>query len=131
MSKTNSINFPNMLDPTTGRASIAEDNMSIINRVRLLMLTDPTELYNEPVFGVGLKKYLFQYNNDNVRAIIQSKIVDQLRAFEPCANADKTSFADGLLFTGESSPQQEYNKLKMTVGVSTIFGDTVNVSVDS
>jgi len=135
MAKTTSWAFPNMIDPSRNKVQIVEDDASVVNRVRLLMLSDPTELYNEPQFGLGLKRYLWQYNNANTRAIIQSKIVEQLTLFEPSVESESTSFADGLLFTGEENipSSQEFNQLKMTVGLHTIYGDdlTVNLNTDT
>lgn len=135
MAKTTSWAFPNMIDPSRNKVQIVEDDASVVNRVRLLMLSDPTELYNEPQFGLGLKRYLWQYNNANTRAIIQSKIIEQLTLFEPSVEPEATSFADGLLFTGEENipSSQEFNQLKMTVGLHTIYGDdlTVNLNTDT
>lgn len=126
---TNSLSFPNMIDPVRGRVATKTDNASVVNRTRLLMLTEPTELYNEPTFGVGLKRYLFQYNNENVKAMIKDKIVEQLGLFEPCCDAQATEFSDGLLFTGDTDTQ-DFNVLKMSVGLKTIYGDveTINLS---
>lgn len=126
---TNSLSFPNMIDPVRNRVATKTDNASVVNRTRLLMLTEPTELYNEPIFGVGLKRYLFQYNNENVKAMIKDKIVEQLRLFEPCCDAQATEFTDGLIFTGDTDTQ-DFNVLKMSVGLKTIYGDveTINLS---
>lgn len=126
---TNSLSFPNMIDPVRNRVATKTDNASVVNRTRLLMLTEPTELYNEPTFGVGLKRYLFQYNNENVKAMIKDKIVEQLRLFEPCCDAQATEFTDGLIFTGDTDTQ-DFNVLKMSVGLKTIYGDveTINLS---
>ena len=122
-----------MLDPSKNMVSVVEDNASIVNRTRLLILTNPTELYNSPTFGVGLKRYLWQYNNENTKAIIKDRIVDQLREHEPCVDPDKTSFADGLMFTGNADMEesfQDLNRLKMTVGLQTIFGDDLEVKLN-
>lgn len=129
MTMTNSLSFPNMIDPVRNRVATKTDNASVVNRTRLLMLTEPTELYNEPTFGVGLKRYLFQYNNENVKAMIKDKIVEQLRLFEPCCDAQATEFTDGLIFTGDTDTQ-DFNVLKMSVGLKTIYGDveTINLS---
>lgn len=129
---TNSIAFPNMFDPVRNQVSIYSGNKSIVNRTRLLILSNPTELYNSPTFGVGLKKYLWQYNTANVRAIIQAKIKDQLKASEPCVDAEKTQFADGLLFTEspDADKRNGLNELKMTVGLQTIYNDKVDVAID-
>ena len=130
MKMTSSISFPNLFDPVRNRVAVKTDNASIVNRTRLLMLTEPTELYNEPTFGVGLKQYLFQYNNENTKAMIKDRIVDQLRLFEPCCDAEATVFTDGLIFSGQDSDNtQKFNKLEMSVGLKTKFGDTETLNL--
>lgn len=132
MAETTSLSFPKMFNVSGNQVAVLEDSQSVVNRTRLLILTEPTELYNNPNQGVGLKRYLYQYNTDNQKAIIKDKIVEQLRIHEPCVVADDTQFADGLLFTGDStSIEQEYNQLKMTVAVKTTFGDTLNVTLNN
>ena len=91
MAYTSSIAFPNMFDISRGIVQILEDDRSVVNRDRLLILTEPTELYNNPDFGVGLRQHIWKYNRPNERAIIQDKISDQLRKHEPCVEADKTT----------------------------------------
>ena len=133
MAKTSSIAFPNMLDPARNCVNVVEDNASIVNRTRLLFLTDPTELYNSPDFGVGLRRYLWQYNTENIQAIIQDKMVAQLDKHEPCVDAAKTKFADSLLFTGADSAiakEIDFNTLTMTVGLVTKYQDTLEVTID-
>ena len=130
---TSSIAWPNMFDVTRNRVAIYEGSRSIVNRTKLLILSNPTELFNEPTFGVGLKRYLWQYNNANTKAVIQAKIVEQLHASEPYVDADKTVFTDGLVYSGdtlyEGTPIED-NELKMTVGLQTIYKDTLNLSID-
>lgn len=126
---TNSIAFPNMINVAGNRVSVKSGQSSVVNRVRLLMLTDPTELYNEPTFGVGLKRYLWQYNTPNTTAMIQNRIREQVRLYEPCVDADKTSFADGLIFSQEDA-QALYNELKMTVGLHTVYGDELSITLN-
>ena len=131
MANTNSWNFPNMLDITTNRVNIIQDEASVTNRSRLLILTEPTELYNNPNFGVGLKRYLWQYNTENVRAMLKDKIKEQLRLHEPCVDADDTEFSDSLLDAENNQfNAQEYNRLKLTVGLKTTFGGTANLPLD-
>lgn len=125
--------FPNLIDPARNCINIAEDNISVVNRSRLLILSNPTELYNEPLFGVGLKKYLWQYNTANVRAMIQDNIKEQLRLFEPSVVPDETQFEDGLMFSeseDSSISAQEFNRLKMTVGLRTTFGTDVDIDLN-
>lgn len=132
MARTNSLAWPTMFDVSRNKVSTVSDNTSIVSRVRLLMLSDPTELYNNPTFGVGLKRYLWQYNTTNTRARIQDRIVECIGEHEPCVVAEQTKFADSLLFTQSNEvPVQEFNKLKMTVGLQTIYGDEVSVELNS
>ena len=129
---TNSIAFPNMFDVARSRVATLEGRPSIVNRTRLLILTEPTSLYNEPNFGVGLSRHLWKYNNENEKAIIRDRIVRQLKLYEPSCDADKTEFADGLLFT-EKNVQEQLNDpdhLKMTVALHTIYGDDITVETD-
>lgn len=126
MSKTNSIKFPNMIDVASNRVGLYTDNESVVNRTRLLFLSDQNSLYNNPSFGLGLKRFLFTYNSPNTVAIIKDQMVEKLREFEPCVDPDQTSFADGLLFT-EKEPVENFNHLKMTVGLRTVYNDDVEV----
>ena len=121
-----------MFDVARNRVNLYTDSRSIVNRTKLLMLTDPTEIYNNLTQGVGLKRYLWQYNNDNVKALIKDRLKDQLRENEPCVDADKTSFADGLMFSEgqQSYSAQDFNRLKMTVGLSSIYGDIIKFPID-
>lgn len=129
---TSSLSWPNMFDIARNRVATMEDNTSLVSRSRLLILSDPTSLYNSPDFGVGLKKYLWQYNNENQKAIIKDNIVEQLRLHEPYCIPDETQFADGLLFTGDNDnySAQEYNRLKMTVAICTNYQDMVEVKLN-
>lgn len=129
MAKTTSWAFPNMINITQNCVNIAEDNKSITNRTKLLLLTEPTELYNEPEFGTGLRKYLWQYNTENTKARLKDTIVEKLHRYEPCVDAEKTSFADGLLFSEGviESEGENPNVLKLTIGLQTIFKDVLQI----
>ena len=131
MSYTNSIAFPNMIDVSKGTVQLAEDNASVVNRTRLLILTEPTELYNEPNFGVGLKRHLWKYNTENEKALIRDRIVAQLNLHEPCVVAENTAFADGLLFSGSADAAEDLNALKMTVSLQTTFGSNASIDLNS
>lgn len=133
MSKTNSIKFPNMIDVARNQVGLYVDNESVINRTRLLFLSDPTSLYNNPTFGVGLKRYLFQYNQPNTFAMIKDRMIDQLREHEPCVEADQTVFSKGLVseetFNTVNSIE-DFNHLKMTVGLKTTYKEEVEVKLN-
>lgn len=130
MANTTSIAWPNMFDVARNKVATYEDRQSVTNRSKLLVLTEPTELYNNIDFGVGLKRYVWQYNNENQKAIIKDRIVEQLRLHEPCVVPDSTQLADGLLFTGSGDESaQNYNKLELTLMLATTFGDILEVGI--
>lgn len=119
-----------MFDISQNKVSVLTDSTSIVNRTRLLMLTDPTALYNEPEMGVGLSRYIGRYNTDNVRAEVKDRIIDQLRAYEPCVVPDKTEWADGLIFTGQPNDNHiKPHKLEMTVALKTIYDSIAELNI--
>lgn len=133
MATTTSLGFPNMFGVAQNVINVLEDNASIVNRSRLLILTEPTELYNNPQFGVGLKRHLWKYNTENERAIVRDRIVAQLRLYEPCVVPDDTKFADGLSYTGVADPASQsarMNKLDMTIGLVTTYGAKLEVELN-
>lgn len=132
MAYTNSWAWPNIFNVSQNQVNIVEDNRSIVSRTRLLILSEPTSLFNSPDFGVGLKRHLWQYNTQNQKAIIKDRIVAQLKLNEPSVLPEKTQYANGLLFTGSPSDDmnQDYNQLKMTVAVVTNYNETLEVTVE-
>lgn len=132
MAYTNSWAWPNIFNVSQNQVNIVEDNKSIVSRTRLLILSEPTSLFNSPDFGVGLKRHLWQYNTENQKAIIKDRIVAQLKLNEPSVFPEKTQYANGLLFTGSLSDDidQDYNQLKMTVAVVTNYNETLEVTVE-
>ena len=131
MAHTTSLSFPNMFNVSQNRVTVLEDSKSVVNRSRLLILTNPTELYNEPQFGVGLHRHMWKYNSENEKGIILDRIKEQLRLHEPYVTPDETSYADGLLFTGGSEQHEAYktNELEMTIALQTTFADNATVKI--
>jgi phage baseplate assembly protein W len=118
-----------MIDVSRGTVAVLKDNESIVNRCRLLILTEENEMYNSPEFGVGLKRHLWKYNNENEKAIIRDRITEKLRMYEPCCIPEKTEYADGLLYTESEDTPADVNKLKMSIIIYTIYGDNLNVNL--
>ena len=128
MANTTSLAWPNMFDIARNRVSVNTDDIAITNRTKLLFLTDPTELYNNLNQGVGLRKYLWTYNNDNTVAMIESNMMAQLKLHEPSIYAEKTTFT--TTSTNNTADQNTANSMiKMTVVMKTVFGSTVTVDI--
>ena len=134
MAETTSLAFPNMFNIANNKVSVLENTNSVANRTRLLILSEPTELYNEPDFGVGLKRHLWKYNNDAEKGLVKDRITQQLRLHEPCVYPDKTQYSDGLLFSGDQTqynPALDSNTLAMTVALQTVFKEEAKVTLNS
>ena len=124
-----SLSFPNMFDVSRNSVGVLSDNAAVVNRCRLLILTEQGELFNSPRYGVGLKRHLWKYNNENEKAIICDRVTEQLRIYEPCCIADETKYSDTLLFTETESSALDANRLKMSIILKTVFGDTLNIDL--
>lgn len=113
--------FPNIFDVSRSKVNIYTDAKAIVSRVRLLLLTDPTELHMVPNFGVGLRKYMFTYNNDNTVALIKDKLIDQLRLWEPAVIPEETKVERGLAYTESNTGDvtNDINHLKLTITLTT------------
>lgn len=132
MARTTSIKFPNMIDPSRNTINVVQDNASIANRCRLLVLTEPTELYNEPEFGMGLKRYLWQYNGSTVRGMMQDKLRKVFGEWEPCVIADHTELSDTLSASEDSiNSAVNIEALAAAITVVTKYGDTLSLGLSA
>ena len=128
-----SLAWPNMFDVARSKVNLYVNERSLTNRIKLLLLTDPTELYMEPKFGVGLRKHIFKYNNDNVIALIQDELIEQLRLWEPGVNPDATTVKRGPnhnwdIHTWETV-SSKMNTLDLRITVQTIYSRTLTFGV--
>lgn len=128
MAETTSLAFPNMFNIAANKVSVITDTASVANRTRLLILTEQTELYNNPEFGVGLKRHLWHYNNDAERGLVKDRITQQLRLHEPCVYPEKTQYSDSLTFTEATTP--EHNTMALTVAMQTVFKADVKITLN-
>lgn len=122
-----------MFDVSKGQALLFSDAKSICNRIKLLLLTDPTEMHMNPNFGVGLRKYMFNYNNENTIARIKDNLVEQLRLWEPAVDPDKTVVKRSTSSGGSAELDTsvgELNKLKLTISVTAINSDVIQFEID-
>lgn len=133
MPETTSLAFPNMFNIATNQVNVIEDSASVANRSRLLILSEPTELYNNPDFGVGLKRHLWKYNTEAERGLVKDRITAQLRLHEPCVYPEKTQYSDGLLFSEDQTQVNsalDGNHMKLTVALQTVFKEEAKVNLN-
>ena len=126
MINTSSLCWPNIFNVSQNKTSVYENEQSILNRVKLLLLTEPTSVYNEPNQGVGLSRYLFRYNDANVRAELLERIKTQLDLYEPCVVAHKTQWADKDL---SETTYSKDSTLGATLILHTIYDTVINLDL--
>lgn len=134
MANTTSWAWPNIFNISQNRVAIYEDNKAIVSRGRLLILTEPTEVYHEPEHGVGMKRYLFRYNKPNVKAEICDRCKAQFGLHDPSVDAPNTDWADGLKFSGSDDNitlNDKLSHLKMTIALKTKYGDVLNLELNN
>lgn len=124
-SNTTSLSFPKMFDVVQNRVGVLQDNHSVTNRVRLLLLTSPTEMYNSPRVGTRLRNYTSQYITDNTKAALKDEIVSKIEEFEPCAQKGETAVIFNRRIDSEIDPDPDH--LQMVVSVKTTFGGVSEV----
>jgi len=122
-----------MFDVARSKVNLYTDTQSIINRVRLLILTEPTELYMVPNFGVGLKRYMYTYNNENTIAMIKDRLIEQLRLWEPAVVAEETEVQRGAQSdaSNELALVSELNHLQLTVSLKTTYSQDISFDVEA
>jgi hypothetical protein len=116
-----------MFDGARNRVAVLEDDASVTNRTRLLLLSCPGQLYNGVDFGVGLPRTQLQYNTPVAHAVLEQRIKDQLAKYEPMVYPEMTvlnkrpanKYGDINGDAEEIAP----NKLEATVAIVTRFSE--------
>jgi len=76
--------LPLTIDPKDGPYSLIQDYATLMRQnLKMLLLTAPGERIMIPHYGVGLRNFLFENNNQNVRGDITAKIKEQVKIFLP------------------------------------------------
>ena len=83
MSRGLSPSLPITKDPQDGYRLNKSYIDMVKQNVKMLVLTAPGERIMDPLFGVGLRNYLFRLNNSEVRNEIRAKITQQIGKYLP------------------------------------------------
>lgn len=75
--------FPLVLVEEGGYKSNTTIKQVVKQNLKNLILTSPGERIMDPDFGVGLRNYLFETNNDSTASLLNSRIRQQLKKYMP------------------------------------------------
>ncbi len=102
--------LPLTLDTTNGYQLNQSFQESVKQNLAGLVLTVPGERIMDPAFGVGIRKYLFELDNEQVRSDIAGKIYQQVSIYIPWVQIQDISFT-----TQRDNPELDANFLYMSM----------------
>ena len=76
-----SIAFPNMFTRTS--TNFVTDKEATFQNLKYLILSEKGELFGDPFYGVGLKKYLFDQNDTIIKDLVLDDIYTAIATFMP------------------------------------------------
>jgi uncharacterized protein len=76
------VSFPPRIGPD-GRIARSDGDDNVRESIRTILLTDPGERIMLPAFGAGLRAFLFEPNTPASHRLIEERIVQSLRRWEP------------------------------------------------
>ena len=76
-----SIAFPNMFTRTS--TNFVTDKEATFQNLKYLILSEKGELFGDPFYGVGLKKYLFDQNDTIIKDLVLDDMYTAIAIFMP------------------------------------------------
>ena len=83
-------------NPVTSDVSIVTDIQDIKRAVRHIVLLNPGEKPFHPEIGTGVRAALFQNFTAPIKALLSSRVQEQLRKYEPRIEVTNVSFNDNI-----------------------------------
>ncbi|WP_375229597.1 GPW/gp25 family protein [Roseobacter sp. S98] len=75
--------FPPEFDPSTGEIRMAEAEEDVAESLRILMNTRPGERIMQPTYGCRIHDYVFEPNDSETQAGIETAVRQAILFFEP------------------------------------------------
>jgi len=76
-----SIAFPNMFNRTN--TNVVSDYYATLQNLKMLLWSEKNELLGDPYFGAGVKRYLYEQNDNVLRDILIDEIYTAIATFMP------------------------------------------------
>ena len=95
-------------NPVTSDVSTVTDIQDIKRAVRHLVLLNPGEKPFHPEIGTGVRAALFQNFTSPIKALLSSRVQEQLQKYEPRIEVTNVSFNDNI-DNNELSCKIEFN----------------------
>lgn len=92
-----SISFPKMFATKT-KTGLVQDYDATLQNLKMLIFSEKGELFGDPYFGTGLKRYLYDPNDKIIRDILIDELYIAIATFMPqikIKRSDITVINDG------------------------------------
>jgi phage baseplate assembly protein W len=113
---------PNVEDGAYGLlkniSEVAKQNL------KMIVLTNPGERVMDADFGVGLKRYLFELSNTQIKQVIRQKIIDQVSKYLPYVRVDNVNVA-----SSRSNPNTLGVRIEYSIPSSGLRRQTMDIKV--
>ena len=76
-----SIAFPNIFNRTT--VNLVEDYDATLQNLKMLLWSEKNELFGDPYYGTGFKRYLYDQNDVVLQDILIDDIYSTIKLFMP------------------------------------------------
>ena len=107
------VKLPLRLNSADGFTMIKSIRAMAKQNFKMLMLTNPGERMMDPTFGVGLKRYLFENNHQQIREQIKQRIINQTRKYLPFIRIENIS-----INSSDSNPELYANSIHISISYS-------------
>jgi len=121
--------LPFRRDATDGFGMVDTLADAVHQDLRILLLTAPGERTMDPLFGVGLKRFLFQNLTTSVLGEIEARIQQQVSKYLPFIKIENIQFSSALDSAGTFVPDIDQNLLGITISYSFGYGDVREIYV--
>ena len=107
--------LPTVPDENDGFALNKTYRAMVTQNFKNLMLTSPGEKVMDPEFGVGIKRYLFEQNDDSTYVEIKARILEQVKRYLPFIEIQDITFGGPSVGPGAVSPGMGGNFVSILV----------------
>jgi len=116
---------------TYGFAMIDDVADAVHQDLRILLLTSPGEKTMDPLFGVGLKHFLFQNLTRTTLGEIESRIRSQVQKYLSFIEIVDIQFQSALDSTGNGIADFDPNLLGITISYSYGYGEVREIYIEA
>lgn len=132
MAKGLSPKLPITLDEQDGHALNKTYPEMVLQNMKMVVLTNPGERMMDPLFGVGLRRWLFEPNVQSTYGTISATIHKQMKKYMPFVEIHDIQFESAETEGYDAGLAPNYLKVKIIYTITPIsYKDTLAVSVSN